>query len=88
MHMFARNNYVKLLKPSGYGQHLVMNKAYFATSTKGWCLFVEPLIDCANDEFDKYLFEEKVRSEAWELTIGQNLRLSDRVVAYQVVAYQ
>ena len=41
-----------------------MNKAYFATSTKGECLFVEPLreclfveplIDCANSEFDKYV---------------------------------
>ena len=42
MHMFARN-YVKLLKqeaPSQYGQHLVMSKAYFATSTKAECLFV------------------------------------------------
>ena len=57
MHMFARN-YVKLLKqeaPSVYRQQLVMNKAYFATSTKGECLFVEPRIDCANGEFDKYV---------------------------------
>ena len=56
MHMFTRN-YVKLLKqeaPFEYGQHLIMNKAYFATSTKGECLFVEPMIDCANSEFDKY----------------------------------
>ena len=32
-----------------------MNKAYFASNTYGKCLFLEPYIDWAHGDFDKYV---------------------------------
>ena len=69
MHMLARN-FAKLLKmdaPNDYGEHLHYNKAYYAETSDGESLFLEPYIEGV---FTKHVNNDGTICKAVDVELG------------------